>query len=182
VKQSEVTEITEITEPSDSQAWLPPAPAEIPTAERAPRRRWLPTSLAGRLVLGVVALVIAVVAVLGVSTYVALSYFLSQRLDQQLNSISNVSVINSAASATSSASLSSPQVVWLAELDVQGRVFNVVNDEPALKPMLLTDGDRQNLAKKFGKPRTITTTCCLSSRLVPRQLRWRPDSRAGACG
>src|SRR4051812_49206733 len=50
------------------------------------RRLWL-RSLTSRLVAGVIALVVVLVAVIGGCTYYALRSFLTQRLDQQLGPI-----------------------------------------------------------------------------------------------
>src|SRR5262249_2083062 len=73
----------------------PPAgePAE-PEAAPPKRRRWrfLPPSLASRLVLFVVSLVIVVVAAAGAATYVALKSFLSDRLDQQVTTLATSNV------------------------------------------------------------------------------------------
>jgi two-component system OmpR family sensor kinase len=57
-----------------------------PTARRHRRWRFVPRSLSGRLVTGVVALVILVVVASGVATYAALGSFLTDRLDQQIDS------------------------------------------------------------------------------------------------
>src|SRR5580704_1971171 len=75
-------------DPVDPNFWTPPAPPysfteELPEPER-PRRRWrlAPRSLTGRLVAGVVALVIVLVLATGLGTYFALRSFLLNRLDQ----------------------------------------------------------------------------------------------------
>jgi two-component system, OmpR family, sensor kinase len=62
-----------------------PETAPAPDAATTPRTwRFLPRTLAGRLAAGVVALVIAVVAISGALTYFELRPFLAQRLDSQL--------------------------------------------------------------------------------------------------
>jgi two-component system OmpR family sensor kinase len=74
--------------------WQPPADSTDPPP---PRRRWslpsrretlLPRSLSGRLVAGVVALVVAIVLLTGGCTYFALRSFMFNRLDQQLTNAS----------------------------------------------------------------------------------------------
>src|SRR5215510_10607503 len=64
----------------------PPAEAEA-TPPKKRRWRFVPRSLASRLVLFVVSLVIVVVAAAGAATYVALKSFLFDRLDQQLSTL-----------------------------------------------------------------------------------------------
>ncbi|MCW2522349.1 MAG: hypothetical protein JWO63_684, partial [Frankiales bacterium] len=112
------------------------------------------------MVLGVVGLVIVVVAVLGSSTYFALSYFLSQRLDQQLSSIANPSQIAiqvNAASTQVPSALNSPQLVWLTELNPDGTVYAVIGNYGSLRNLSLNAHDRSVLARKPGDPRTVTT-------------------------
>src|SRR5689334_8974389 len=84
------------TAPPDAVVWqLPADQAEPPPPP--PRRRWslpsrretlLPRSVSGRLVTGVVALVVAIVLLTGGCTYFALRSFLYNRLDQQLTTAS----------------------------------------------------------------------------------------------
>jgi two-component system OmpR family sensor kinase len=65
-------------------AWAPPEVPEPTKAARRPISGLLPKTLTGRLVAGLVALVIVVVAVLGTSTYLALRAFLYDRLEKQV--------------------------------------------------------------------------------------------------
>src|SRR6185312_17289943 len=68
----------------------PPAPPAAPPAERVSRRRRiLPRTLAGRLILGVVSLVLVLVLAMGFATYVLLRPFLYGQLDQQLSPLAN---------------------------------------------------------------------------------------------
>src|SRR6478735_5272178 len=63
----------------------PPPPPVAPPAERVSRRRRiLPRTLAGRLILGVVSLVLVLVLAMGFATYALLRPFLYGQLDQQL--------------------------------------------------------------------------------------------------
>ena len=62
-----------------------PEPAAAPPAERESRRwRVIPRTLAGRLILGVVSLVLVLVLAMGFATYILLRPFLYGQLDQQL--------------------------------------------------------------------------------------------------
>ncbi|CAN5410362.1 HAMP domain-containing sensor histidine kinase [soil metagenome] len=135
-----------------------------PPGPPAPRRRrfdgLVPKTLTGRLVTGVVSLVIVIVAVIGTSTYFALSYFLSQRLDQQLDSISNVSSLNGLSNTvdTTSSGLHSPQDVWLAALTTSGTYLGGGLRGGSLKPMKLSATDAQALVSKLNRPRWVQTT------------------------
>src|SRR5690349_16036271 len=76
-------------------------------------RRYLPRSLAARLVTGVVALVVVLVLATGLSTYYALSRFLNDRLDQQVAQAATGSSLNDAFVGDPVASVvRSPQRVW----------------------------------------------------------------------
>ena len=93
-------EVTETHPPPEGAPWddfgeplapddgaEPPFEAEAQGGPATPQpRRWrlLPRSLSSRLVVFVVALVVAVVSVAGCATYISLKSFLYERLDQQV--------------------------------------------------------------------------------------------------
>jgi two-component system OmpR family sensor kinase len=120
-----------------------------------------PRSLAGRLVTGVVALVVVTAMLIGSSTYFALRYFLSQRLDQQLDGVSTVQTLNDLGCAASSPSyVRSPQDVWLAVITPAGTVLQqACPGGGSIKPMLVRRSDAEALLQaKTRHPRTLTTT------------------------
>src|SRR5690348_14100209 len=75
-----------------AQVWTPPEEEVLATKPARRRWRFVPRSLAARLVTGVVALVVVLVTTVGTATYFALSSFLYQRLDQQLESTASHSI------------------------------------------------------------------------------------------
>jgi two-component system, OmpR family, sensor kinase len=81
---------------SPPAAPLPHAPAEPSPAERRSRPRLIPRTLAGRLILGVVSLVLVLVLAMGFATYILLRPFLYGQLDQQLRPLAtnNASMIS----------------------------------------------------------------------------------------
>ncbi|MGH8860602.1 MAG: hypothetical protein ACRDVG_05100, partial [Jatrophihabitantaceae bacterium] len=71
----------------------PPATERVPGPKPRRRRGLGARSLTARLIIGVVSLVLVLVALIGGGTWYSLRYFLSQRLDQQLQStVSNASL------------------------------------------------------------------------------------------
>src|SRR6476660_6616098 len=92
-------EVSEIPTPvSHDGPWDPnveelksaPPPTVEPPAERVSRRRRiLPRTLAGRLILGVVSLVLVLVLAMGFATYMLLRPFLYGQLDQQLRPLAS---------------------------------------------------------------------------------------------
>src|SRR5690348_1574728 len=90
-------------------------------------RRLGPRSLSGRLVLGVVTLVVVLVLATGAGTYFALSSFLYERLDQQLRSTTNQDTLNALfrldPSQLTEPAVQAPQHVWAVELGLDGRVL-----------------------------------------------------------
>jgi two-component system OmpR family sensor kinase len=121
----------------------------------------LPKSLSGRFVLGVVSLVLVLVIAIGSTTYLALRYFLMQRLDQQVGGLANSStliVYSTPSPSSSSSAVKSPQQVWLAALRRDGSVLGTAPADNALHPMNLSTGDRQLLVTHLGHPRTVITT------------------------
>src|SRR5579885_2000189 len=106
--------------------WAPPPPngapavgpveavaADVP-ARSVRRWRLAPHSLTGRLVAGVVTLVVFLVLATGICTYVALRSFLLNRLDQQVASAASgqLDVLFSPSFRPSVSGVQAPQTVW----------------------------------------------------------------------
>jgi two-component system OmpR family sensor kinase len=130
-------------------------------AEDAPafrtRRPWL-RSLTSRLVLGVVALVIALVFAIGASTYFALKSFLGQRLDQQLDSTISGSLQQVFSGAREPGRLLQPLDVWAVAISADGQLLTYPASGAA-EPMRLTPANRAALAKATPHtPITLRTT------------------------
>src|SRR4249920_850421 len=72
-------------------AELPEEPPPAPVSAQPKARRWriVPRTLAGRLILGVVSLVLVLVLAMGVATYALLRPFLYGQLDQQLRPLAS---------------------------------------------------------------------------------------------
>ena len=113
---------------------LPATPAPAP-ARRKPRRwRVIPRTLAGRLILGVVSLVLVLVLAMGFATYVLLRPFLYGQLDQQLrpSANNNAAMINQCVTYNAASSsvncdfgfrrgFHAPQSQWIAAYTPDGR-------------------------------------------------------------
>jgi two-component system OmpR family sensor kinase len=160
-------------------------PAEPPTSPAAAprRRRWrfLPRSLASRLVLFVVSLVVVVVAATGAATYLALQSFLYNRLDQQLATLAtgNQGSIRDCLEASagrcnipssSGAGIHSPQRQWLAVYDVTGKPVATVDPGPDLSPLLLPQSDVNALISDPGQTHTYTTVDGSTVRVAARAV------------
>jgi two-component system OmpR family sensor kinase len=119
-------------------------------------------SLAGRLVLGVVALVVVLVASTGTATYVALRLLLIQRLDQQLTSIANENALARLTSPNPHAGsplVKGPQEVWVAELDTAGAVLGIVSSaDETVHPLKLRSSDQKWLVSHLGRVRTVVNS------------------------
>jgi two-component system, OmpR family, sensor kinase len=112
-----------------------PDPAAAPPAERRSRRwRVIPRTLAGRLILGVVSLVLVLVLAMGFATYVLLRPFLYGQLDQQLrpSANNNAAMINQCVTYNAASSsvncdfgfrrgFHAPQSQWIAAYTPDGR-------------------------------------------------------------
>ncbi len=142
-------------------------------AERPPRRwRLAPRSLTGRLVTGVVSLVVVLVLATGIGTYFALRSFLLNRLDQQLQTTAGQPVQKLIQEGAISPS---PQVVWISQLSTTGDVLDHVPTLGPVRHMNLSSGDRARLADGDARPSSITTT-------DGHQLRVIADSQPGLTG
>ncbi|MGH8963335.1 MAG: HAMP domain-containing protein, partial [Jatrophihabitantaceae bacterium] len=145
-------------------------PAEPPTVDATPARRWrfLPRSLTGRLVTGVVVLVVIVVLSAGAGTYFALRSFLYSRLDQQLIPIA----VNNAATAQAQLTDHRPtpdanalfrgnQKVWIAVLTPDGAPSTVIGanvSNTGVEVMHLSSAAAVDLVKDTDSPDTVSTT------------------------
>ena len=124
-------------EPLDSNVDAPDEPLGVAPERNKPRSRlwrFVPRTLTARLVVGVVALVLVVVASAGAATYEALRPFLTQRLDQQLNTIAdgNIAVVQRCLNTVEETpsgyvcsiggqfGFRSPQPSWIQLLDPSG--------------------------------------------------------------
>jgi len=151
---------------------MPPQPPPI-EEPRAPRRwRFVPRSLSSRLVVFVVALVIVVVSAAGAATYVALSSFLYDRLDQQLGTLATSNGSDVPRDVTpcianhepvcriggASSPVHAPQQQWLAVL-VPSQLssgFKLILP-PEVKGMELSTSQIDEIAKQPNQVHTWTT-------------------------
>src|SRR5205807_1618647 len=102
----------------------PAAPRPRRLRLHAGKLRWAPRSLTGRLVAGVVSLVVVLVLATGISTYMALRSFLTHRLDQQVQSVvpaNNIDLRNLFAGDPSvNARVHQPQQIWAVAFTSSG--------------------------------------------------------------
>jgi two-component system OmpR family sensor kinase len=123
-----------------------------------PRRRLWLRSLTSRLVVGVVALVVVLVAVIGGCTYYALRSFLTQRLDQQLESTATTSWSRVFESRFPGVAPKLPQTVWAVAVGSDG-TFLGYSTYPGVQPMKLNAGERQRIAHLHSStPLTVGTS------------------------
>ena len=162
--------------------WAPPVPRTI---SRPRRPRLLPRTLTARLVSGVVALVLVVVAVSGSATYALLRPFLIQRLDQQLSPIAtgnatNITrcIFNSSlgncrlGTNASQGAVASTVNEWFVTYTSDGQpILTVSPGISHLRPLDLANSDIAQVIANPTKPRTVTTTegesVRVSGRVVP---------------
>jgi two-component system, OmpR family, sensor kinase len=169
-------------EPVDPNGARPPAwDEQLPDSTDSPPRRWrlAPRSLTGRLVAGVVSLVVVLVLTTGIGTYFALRSFLVDRLDQQVAQIadSNENVVEECFTRGLSTcpfgpaaqlSLQTPQLEWLVVLDNTGAVSGLPDQNKALLPLLLTDSQRKSVAGEPSQKLTLRTTDGANLRVASR--------------
>jgi two-component system, OmpR family, sensor kinase len=138
-----------------------------------PARRWRvsPHSLTGRLVVGVVSLVVVLVLAIGIGTYFALESFLYDRLDQQVGSTAGGAVnrVIDQLQASPAPGIRAPQDVWVVVVSHDGTV--VVRPVGGSAEVLnLAAADRVRLAgRSSDKPVTIHTTDGHVLRVTVRQ-------------
>jgi two-component system OmpR family sensor kinase len=141
-----------------------------------------PRSLTARLVTGVVALVVVLVALIGGGTWFALRYFLDQRLDQQLQStVSNASLQQILSQSNENGAVPPPTDIWLVVLNPSDGSFIGYASLPGLEPMKLTDSQRLTLIKHAGTD-SFTLTTRDGQRLLVTTRTVRIDTAAGAPG
>ncbi len=145
----------------------PPAPIELP---RSQLRRFRPKTLTGRLVAFVVALVLAVVLVVGGATYALLSPFLKDRFDTQLSSVvsGNANSIQQCVAAQQNCSLglvsgsqgAIPSTLdeWFVGYTTDGSVaFSTTGGVPHLRNLQLSSADLARVLSNPSHARTVTT-------------------------
>jgi two-component system OmpR family sensor kinase len=126
---------------------------EVEDAPVRTRRLWL-RSLTSRLVVGVVALVVVLVALIGGTTYYSLRSFLNQRLDQQLDSTVSGSLQQVFSGTPEPGRLLQPLNVWAVAISTNGK-WLTYPASGAAEPMKLTARNRIALAD--AAPHTPTT-------------------------
>ncbi|MCW2602507.1 MAG: Two-component system OmpR family sensor kinase [Pseudonocardiales bacterium] len=158
--------------PNPATPW-PPAPGlgvEVHGGSPSGRRRpqWWPRSLAGRLIAGVISLVVVVVLASATVTYVAVRTYLSQRLDQQVESTAAAALRQFADlrdETASSPAFETPQQVWLEVLDLTGDPQLTDNQRARVsaKELQLTGAEVSYL---LGEPNTLRTVVTLDQRTL----------------
>jgi len=121
----------------------------------------LPKTLTGRLVWGVVALVVMIIAMTSVSTYVAMRVFLFHRLDQQLRTtaVQNADAVNNSSptgrGTTVTQGVFSGQRVWLALLEPNGSARRLVIEPPARRQFVALELNNRQSQRFVAHPATI---------------------------
>jgi two-component system OmpR family sensor kinase len=140
----------------------PPPTSDEELIEAPPRKRrvWL-RSLTSRLVVGVVALVVVLVAAIGTTTYVALQQFLTNRLDQQLDSTASSSFTKFIGSGGRAPlpGYQTPLNVWAVALTPAGTFLGYTAPPAPFDEMKLTAAQLKKLgAATPSSPTTLRTT------------------------
>ncbi len=143
-----------------------------PTPPRSGRRtlhRFLPRTLSGRLMLGVVSLITLLVVLVAVATYTLLAPFLVTRLDEQLSSVAQEQNIQRYFNYARNPNTPFPgaQDVWFTALASNGKTTLSVPDDLLLHPLALSASDRQTLAAHPEQYKTVTTTDGVQLRVLP---------------
>jgi two-component system OmpR family sensor kinase len=137
------------------------------------RRRFLPRSLTGRLVTGVVVLVVIVVLSAGIGTYFALRSFLFERLDQQVQSSASegsIEVLFNPPQSGFDLGLRAPQHVWAVALSTTGDVL-AQPSSTSVESMKLSAGDSARLAaRRTSAPLTVVTSEGTTLRVTVRPV------------
>jgi two-component system OmpR family sensor kinase len=179
------------TTPTDLGAVPPLGPADSADQGDQPGRRgwrFAPRTLQWRLVSGVVALVLVVVAAAGIATYAALGGFLTDRLDQQLGGIAdaNKAVTSVRCDTTGDCvigfgrgGVTSPGAsplrgasrLWFTMIDSSGAPLKSINsNSPDLLIMDLSKAQSAAIAANPGTNRNVTTTDGQSLRITARTI------------
>jgi two-component system OmpR family sensor kinase len=155
---------------------------EVPD-DREPRRPrlWL-RSLQSRLVVGVVALVVVLVAAIGSTTYVALRSFLFNRLDQQLNLVVNSNSSNlgrclrfqapTCSLGDDSGGYRAPQTEWVTVLDANGDPTVAVHESESLRQLDVSTREAMRIVHDPTAIRAVETngnSLRISAREIPTQ-------------
>jgi two-component system, OmpR family, sensor kinase len=154
---------------------LPDPAATAPPAERTSRRwRVVPRTLAGRLILGVVSLVLVLVLAMGFATYVLLRPFLYGQLDQQLRPLAS----NNASRIANCLNMNGPpatnptpcnlanrfgfhgaQPQWIAVYNADGKpLVDSLQGAPDYVLLTLTPSDANRVIGDIGGTHTVTST------------------------
>jgi two-component system OmpR family sensor kinase len=158
----------ELSSPAATDELAPAGPEPAP-ARRAPRRRrFLPRTLAGRLILGVVSLVLVLVLAMGAATYALLRPFLYGQLDQQLRPLAsnNANRLTNCLSDNSSScilgnryGLRAAQPQWIAAYDTNGRpLINSFQGGPDYVLLNLSSSDIDRVIGDVGGTHTVTSS------------------------
>jgi two-component system OmpR family sensor kinase len=145
---------------------LPADEAAASTPGRTGIARLLPKTLTGRLVTGVVALAIVLVAITGSATYAALRSFLYKRLDQQVVSIARQnagSIIEFLNDPRVSGRQGPPliftgQTVWLAVINPDGSVPTLGFSNNAYRQLNLSEEQAVSFIAHTNEVRVMSTT------------------------
>lgn len=123
-------------------------------------RLW-PRTLAGRLIAGVISLVVVVVLASATVTYVAVRTYLSQRLDQQVETTAAAALrqyIKVYSQSSSTPGFQTPQRVWLEVLDATGEPQLTEGMRGAATELDLSASDISYLLRDPNTLRTVVTT------------------------
>ncbi|MCL2781595.1 MAG: HAMP domain-containing histidine kinase [Actinomycetia bacterium] len=146
-----------------------------PTAIPPPRHwRFLPRTIASRLVVSVVALVLVLVVVIGSVTYFALRNFLMNRLDEQLTA----TIRQAATRVGTGPDYLGSQPIWITALDSNGNVLGITVAS-GVEPMALSAEDRARLTQEIGQATTVRTTDGHTLRVLSVAVTARPGMRQG---
>jgi two-component system OmpR family sensor kinase len=160
----------------------PSSPEPDPTVAKS-RRRLGPRSLTARLVVGVVALVVVLVAVISGGTYLALSSFLGERLDQQLQTTAGSSTLKRTlldGDVQGGPAVQAPQNVWVVVLDPMSADVVYFPHGYGLEQASLSASDRKRIvARQTTDPTTVRTLDGHELRVTIRAAVVRPVSVFG---
>ena len=143
--------------PPEPPQWTLPPDSQVEVLDQPrERRRFLPHSLTGRLVTGVVTLVVVLVFATGIGTYLALRSFLLNRLDQQVATaaLQNVGSIercisfllaNGGTECPQGDAVPPTQHEWLAVLTSSGTVYGNFSSQ-YISPLTLSSAQRASFA------------------------------------
>jgi two-component system OmpR family sensor kinase len=175
---------------TDPNAWTPPPPEPgerlpaPPTPPTPHARRWrmVPRSLTGRLVTGVVSLVVVLVLATGIGTYYALRAFLADRLDQQVAQVADNNrntlgpcmargFLSCRLSATSDPAIETPLKEWLAVVSTDGvSAGRFMSQSHTVQQMSLPQAAITSILGHPTRTATIQTTDGASLRVAARSL------------